>query len=63
LVPSIEQHQQQLGCTPKVVAADPGFFSAQNETAAAALGVPPGVGSASRDQEPAAPPTTKNPLV
>ncbi|MGA7925789.1 MAG: hypothetical protein WCA20_07310 [Candidatus Sulfotelmatobacter sp.] len=39
LVPSIEQHQQQLGCTPKVVAADPGFFSAQNETAAAGLGV------------------------
>ena len=39
LVPSIAQHQQQLGCTPKVVAADPGFFSAQNETAAAGLGV------------------------
>ena len=40
LVPSITQHQQQLGCTPKVVAADPGFFSAKNETAATDLGVP-----------------------
>jgi transposase, IS5 family len=40
LVPAIEQHQRQLGCTPDVVAADPGFFSAQNETAAAELGVP-----------------------
>ena len=33
------QHHQQLGCVPKVVAADPGFFSAKNETAAADLGV------------------------
>src|SRR6202521_4134576 len=51
-VPAIEQHQQQLGCTPKLVAADPGFFSAQNETAAAALGVPqvsvPQVGTKNR---------------
>jgi IS5 family transposase len=28
LVPAIEEHQRQLGCTPRVVAADAGFFSA-----------------------------------
>jgi IS5 family transposase len=39
LVPAIEEHQRQLGCTPRVVAADAGFFSAANETAAEKLGV------------------------
>lgn len=39
LLPAIEEHQRQLGCTPRVVAADAGFFSADNETAAEKLGV------------------------
>ena len=39
LLPAIEEHQRQLGCTPRVVAADAGFFSAANETAAEKLGV------------------------
>jgi IS5 family transposase len=39
LAPAIEEHQRQLGRTPRVVAADAGFFSAANETAAEKLGV------------------------
>jgi IS5 family transposase len=39
LLPAIEEHQRQLGRTPRVVAADAGFFSAANETAAEKLGV------------------------
>src|SRR5205809_529865 len=39
LVPAIEQHQQRLGVTPRVVAGDAGFFSAANETAAQKMGV------------------------
>jgi IS5 family transposase len=39
LVPAIEEHHRQLGRTPRVVAADAGFFSAANETAAEKLGV------------------------
>jgi IS5 family transposase len=39
LLPAIEEHQRQLGCIPRVVAADAGFFSAANETAAEKLGV------------------------
>ena len=38
-MPAIEEHQRQLGCIPRVVAADAGFFSAANETAAEKLGV------------------------
>ena len=39
LIPSIEAHQQKLGCTPHLVAADAGFYSAKNETAAKEKGV------------------------
>jgi IS5 family transposase len=39
LIPSIEAHQQKLGCTPHLVAADAGFYSAKNETAAKQKGV------------------------
>src|SRR5205823_733349 len=39
LVPAMEQHQQQLGVVPPVVAGDAGFFSAANEAAAQKLGV------------------------
>jgi IS5 family transposase len=39
LIPSIEAHQQKLGCTPHLVAADAGFFSAKNEVAAKEKGV------------------------
>ena len=39
LLPALEEHQRQLGCIPRVVAADAGFFSAANETAAEKLGV------------------------
>jgi transposase, IS5 family len=38
-LPGLEQHMQQFGHTPEVVAADPGFFSAANETQAEQLGV------------------------
>jgi IS5 family transposase len=39
LIPSIESHQQKLGCTPRLVAADAGFYSARNEAAAKDKGV------------------------
>jgi IS5 family transposase len=39
LVPAIEAHQEQLGCTPRLVAGDAGFYSAKGEAAAAAMGV------------------------
>lgn len=39
LIPSIESHQQKLGCTPHLVAADAGFYSAKNEVAAKEKGV------------------------
>jgi transposase, IS5 family len=39
LIPAVETHQQQLGKTPQVVAADAGFYSAANEKALHELGV------------------------
>lgn len=39
LIPSIEAHEQKLGCTPHLVAADAGFYSAKNEAAAKEKGV------------------------
>jgi transposase, IS5 family len=39
LIPSIEAHQQRTGRTPKLVAADAGFYSAKNEAEAKELGV------------------------
>jgi IS5 family transposase len=39
LVPAVEAHQQQLGKTPKMVAADAGFYSAANEKALQEMGV------------------------
>ncbi len=39
LIPTIEQHREQLGVVPRLVAADAGFFSAVNETAAHQMGV------------------------
>src|SRR6202043_510955 len=39
LVPAIETHQATLGCTPRLVAADAGFYSAKNEAAAKAKSV------------------------
>jgi transposase, IS5 family len=39
LVPAIECHQAALGRTPHLVAADAGFYSGKNETAAQAKGV------------------------
>lgn len=39
LLPSVQQHIQQFGHAPHAVAADPGFFSAANETGAEELGV------------------------
>ena len=39
LTPSIEKHQELLGRAPDLAAADAGFFSAANETAAKAMGV------------------------
>lgn len=39
LIPALEQHREHFGCAPHAVAADPGFFSAANETAAQDMGV------------------------
>jgi IS5 family transposase len=39
LIPAIETHQKQLGCVPRLVAADAGFYSAKNEAGAQAMGV------------------------
>jgi IS5 family transposase len=39
LIPSIEKHTQQFGRAPDLVAADAGFFSTANETAAQRMGV------------------------
>jgi IS5 family transposase len=39
LIPSIEAHQQRLGCTPDLVAADAGFYSAKNVDKAEEMGV------------------------
>ena len=39
LVPAIETHEAILGRTPRLVAADAGFYSAKNEAAAKAKGV------------------------
>jgi transposase, IS5 family len=39
LIPAIETHEAKFGRTPRVVAADAGFYSAKNEAAAKAMGV------------------------
>ena len=39
LIPAIEIHEQQLGRTPRLVATDAGFHSAQNQAAAQQKGV------------------------
>jgi transposase, IS5 family len=39
LISSVKQHIQQFGRAPEAVAADPGFFSGANESAAEKLGV------------------------
>ena len=39
LIPAIELHQAKLERTPRLVAADAGFYSAKNEAAAKAMGV------------------------
>jgi IS5 family transposase len=39
LIPAIDAHQAKLGRVPRLVAADAGFYSAQNEAAAKAKGV------------------------
>jgi len=39
LVPAIQVHQERFGRVPDLVAADPGFYSAEAETTAKALGV------------------------
>jgi IS5 family transposase len=39
LIAAIETNQATLGCTPRLVAADAGFYLAKNEAAAKAKGV------------------------
>jgi hypothetical protein len=39
LIPAIESHQESLGRTPRLVAADAGFYSAKNEALAKVKGV------------------------
>ena len=40
LVDAVEEHQRRLGRLPRLVAADAGFYTQENEKALAALGVP-----------------------
>jgi IS5 family transposase len=39
LIPSLQAHQEKLGCTPHLAAADAGFYSAKNEKEAIEKGV------------------------
>jgi IS5 family transposase len=39
VVPALDSHEKKLGCTPRLVAGDAGFYSAKNETAAHDRGV------------------------
>jgi len=39
LIPSLDAHQEKLGCTPHLAAADAGFYSAKNEKQAREKGV------------------------
>jgi IS5 family transposase len=39
LIPSLQAHQEKLGCTPHLAAADAGFYSAKNEKEAKEKGV------------------------
>lgn len=39
LIPSLQEHIQQFGHAPQALAADPGFFSAANESMAEMMGV------------------------
>jgi transposase, IS5 family len=39
VIPALDAHEKQLGCTPRLVAGDAGFFSAKNEAAAHDRGV------------------------
>jgi IS5 family transposase len=39
LIPALQAHQRRLGRAPRLVSADAGFFSAQGEAAAHAMGV------------------------
>lgn len=39
LIPALDAHERQLGRTPRLVTADAGFFSGQNEATARARGV------------------------
>src|SRR5271165_1644588 len=39
LIPSLQAHQEKLGCTPHLAAADAGFYSAKNEKEAKENGV------------------------
>jgi IS5 family transposase len=39
VIPALDAHQKKLGCTPRLLAGDAAFFSAQNETAAHERGV------------------------
>jgi IS5 family transposase len=39
LIPALEVHEAKLGCLPRLIAADGGFYSAKNEAAAKARGV------------------------
>ena len=39
LIPSIQAHQEKLGCTPHLAAADAGFYSTKNEKEAKEKGV------------------------
>src|ERR1700693_3075855 len=39
LIPSLQAHEEKLGCTPHLAAADAGFYSAKNEKEAKEMGV------------------------
>ena len=67
LIAAIETHQAALGCTPKLLAADAGFYSAKNEAAAKAKSPPSGrqarLHPQSLHQEPGAQTRAKEALV
>jgi IS5 family transposase len=59
----LEQHLQQFARAPERVAADPGFFSAANESKGPSNGSQPGLNSEPRHQEPRTQTATEAALV
>jgi hypothetical protein len=63
LLGAVHLHQQRLGRAPERLAGDAGFYSAENEREAHALGGEAGLDPESFDAERGAPETPKETLV